>query len=70
MPNNLRPNLATQKWIVKAINRLGYNPYIDTPIHLWTPSQIYRLKQLYKEIAPTCGDRVEAHNTWTKSSLA
>jgi hypothetical protein len=50
VPNSLRPDLATQAWIVRAINVIGYNPFMDIPIHLWGVDQISQLRDLYREV--------------------
>ena len=56
IPNELRPSLGTQEWIVRTINMLGFNPFIDTPIHLWSAEQIAQLRAMYREAKPYGGD--------------
>jgi hypothetical protein len=49
IPNNERPDLAQQKFIVRAIIALGYEPF-RKPIHLYTLEEYKRIRQMYKEV--------------------
>jgi len=49
IPNHERPCLAQQKFIIRAINALGYEPF-GKPIHLYTLEEYNQIRQMYKEV--------------------
>jgi hypothetical protein len=50
IPNNERPCLEQQEFIVRAINTLGYNP-VDKPVHLYSLEELERIGEMYREVA-------------------
>lgn len=49
IPNDERPCLEQQKFIVRAINTLGYNP-VDKPVHLYSLEELERIGEMYREV--------------------
>ncbi len=47
-PNDQRPTLEEQVQIVETINYIGFNPYLDKPIHLLSRDEVRKLKRIYK----------------------
>ncbi|MDI9413363.1 MAG: hypothetical protein QM401_07295 [Bacillota bacterium] len=50
IPNHKRPNIKQQKFIVHAINRLGYEPF-RKPIHLYSWDEFQQISMMYREVA-------------------
>ncbi len=49
IPNDERPCLEQQEFIVKAIDRLGFEPF-DKPIHRYTLEELKRIGEMYREV--------------------
>lgn len=49
IPNELRPNLKEQEFIVRAIDSIGFEPF-HKPIHLYTRDEVKRIGELYQEV--------------------
>lgn len=49
IPNDERPCLEQQEFIVRAINTLGFNPF-DKPIHLLTQDEYKEISSMYREV--------------------
>ena len=49
IPNDERPSLEQQKFIVRAINALGFNP-VDKPVHLYTLDELEKIGEMYREV--------------------
>ena len=49
IPNDERPCLEQQEFIVRAINTLGFNP-VDKPIHLYNWSEFKQISTMYREV--------------------
>jgi hypothetical protein len=49
IPNHNRPDKQQQKFIVRAINTLGYNP-VDKPVHLYSLEELERIGEMYREV--------------------
>lgn len=50
IPNDERPCLEQQEFIVKVINTLGYEPF-EKPIHLYTLDELREIGEMYREVA-------------------
>lgn len=48
-PNHLRPTLGQQRFIVRCINVLGYNPF-RKPIHHYTKDELREITRMYREV--------------------
>ncbi len=49
IPNDERPCLKQQEFIVRAINTLGFNPF-DKPIHLFNVDEVNEITHMYREV--------------------
>ena len=54
IPNDERPCLEQQEFIVRAINTLGYNP-VDKPVHLDSLEELERIGEMYREVVGSNG---------------
>ena len=50
IPNHQRANRMQQEFIVKAIDKLGYEPF-KKPIHLYSLEEYEKIGKMYKEVA-------------------
>jgi hypothetical protein len=48
IPNDERPCLEQQDFIIRAINELGFNP-CKKPIHLYTLDELKAISNMYNE---------------------
>lgn len=49
IPNDKRPDVQQQEFIVRAINALGFEPF-DKPIHRYTLKELKRIGEMYREV--------------------
>jgi hypothetical protein len=49
IPNDERPCLEQQEFIVRAINTLGFNP-VDKPVHLYSLDELQEIGDMYREV--------------------
>ena len=49
IPNNERPDVKQQEFIIRAINTLGFNP-VDKPVHLYTLDELEKIGEMYREV--------------------
>ena len=49
IPNNERPDIKQQEFIIRAINTLGFNP-VDKPVHLYTLDELEKIGEMYMEV--------------------
>ena len=54
IPNHNRPDKQQQKFIVRAINTLGFNP-VDKPVHLYTLDELEKIGEMYREVVGSNG---------------
>ena len=54
IPNDERPCLERQEFIVRAINALGFNP-VDKPVHLYTLDELEKIGEMYREVVGSNG---------------
>lgn len=50
IPNDERPDILQQEFIVRAINTLGFNP-VDKPVHLYDLDELEEIGEMYREVA-------------------
>ena len=49
IPNDERPDIKQQEFIIRAINTLGFNP-VDKPVHLYTLDELEKIGEMYREV--------------------
>lgn len=49
IPNDKRPDVQQQEFIVRAINALGFEPF-NKPIHRYTLEELKRIGEMYREV--------------------
>ena len=49
IPNDERPDIKQQEFIVRAINPLGFNP-VEKPVHLYTLDELEKIGEMYREV--------------------
>ena len=49
IPNDERPDVKQQEFIIRAINTLGFNP-VDKPVHLYTLDELEKIGEMYREV--------------------
>ena len=49
IPNDERPDIKQQEFIIRAINALGFNP-ADKPVHLYTLDELEKIGEMYREV--------------------
>ena len=49
IPNDERPDIKQQEFIVRVINALGFNP-VDKPIHLFDRYEFKKISEMYREV--------------------
>ena len=49
IPNDERPDIKQQEFIIRAINTLGFNP-VDKPVHLYTLDELEEIGEMYREV--------------------
>jgi len=54
IPNDKRPDVQQQEFIVRAINALGFEPF-DKPIHRYTLEELKRIGEMYREVVAPNG---------------
>jgi hypothetical protein len=54
IPNDERPDIKQQEFIIRAINTLGFNP-VDKPVHLYTLDELEKIGEMYREVVGSNG---------------
>ena len=54
IPNDERPDIKQQEFIIRAINTLGFNP-VDKPVHLYSLEELERIGEMYREVVGSNG---------------
>ena len=49
IPNDERPDIKQQEFIIRAINTLGFNP-VDKPVRLYSLEELERIGEMYREV--------------------
>ena len=54
IPNDERPDIKQQEFIIRAINTLGFNP-VDKPVHLYSLEDLEEIGEMYREVVGSNG---------------